>query len=70
MTGAFYVDASCTDCDLCRNTAPAFFSRHDELGFSVVHRQPVTPKEVALAQEALEGCPSESIGNDGIIADA
>lgn len=63
--GAFYVDASCTDCDLCRSTAPEFFSRHDELGFSIVHRQPVTPDEIALAQEALDGCPSNSIGNDG-----
>lgn len=64
-TGAFYVDSSCTDCDLCRNTAPEFFSRHDDLGFSVVHRQPVTPVEIALAQEAMDGCPYDSIGNDG-----
>lgn len=67
-TGAFYVDASCTDCDLCRNTAPEFFSRHDDLGFSIVHRQPATPEEIALAQEALDGCPSNSIGDDGLVA--
>jgi len=64
--GAFYVDASCIDCDLCRNTAPAFFSRHDDLGFSIVHRQPVTPEEIALAEEAKRECPTESIGNDGL----
>lgn len=64
-TGAFYVDASCIDCDQCRNNAPEFFSRNDDLGFSIVHRQPVTPDEIALAQEALDDCPSNSIGNDG-----
>lgn len=63
--GRYYVDASCIDCDLCRNTAPEFFRRDDETGFSIVHRQPVTPEEIALAEEAREGCPSESIGNDG-----
>lgn len=63
--GAFYVDASCIDCDQCRNNAPEFFSRNDDLGFSIVHRQPMTPEEIALAQEAMDGCPSESIGNDG-----
>lgn len=63
--GRYYVDSSCIDCDLCRNTAPEFFKRDDEIGFSVVHRQPVTAEELALAEEAREGCPSESIGNDG-----
>jgi ferredoxin len=31
----------------------------------VVVRQPRAPEEIALAQEALTGCPTESIGNDG-----
>ena len=63
--GSFYVDNSCTDCDLCRGNAPEFFSRHDDLGFSIVHRQPVKPEEIALAQDAADGCPTNSIGNDG-----
>jgi ferredoxin len=65
VRGAFYVDSSCIDCDMCRTTAPGFFKRDDEIGFSVVHRQPSSPEELALAHEALEGCPTESIGNDG-----
>lgn len=65
IVGRYYVDSSCTDCDLCRLTAPQFFKRDDEIGFSIVHRQPVTADELALAEEAREGCPSESIGNDG-----
>jgi ferredoxin len=65
--GAYYVDSSCVDCDLCRNTAPDFFKRHDEIGMSFVYHQPSTPEELALAEEARQGCPSESIGNDAIV---
>jgi ferredoxin len=63
--GPFYVDAQCIDCDLCRETAPTIFARHDESGFSFVQRQPETPEDVALAREAIEGCPVEAIGEDG-----
>lgn len=65
IVGRYYVDSSCIDCDHCRDIAPAFFRRDDEIGFSIVHRQPITPEELALAEEAREGCPTESIGNDG-----
>ena len=63
--GKFYVDQQCIDCDLCRETAPNFFTRHDEGGYSFVHKQPTTEDEIAMCMEALEGCPVEAIGNDG-----
>src|SRR2546428_2823833 len=28
--GPYYVDATCIDCDLCRNAAPQFLTRYDE----------------------------------------
>src|SRR5467141_3284642 len=65
VPGAYYVDSSCVDCDLCRNTAPDFFKRDEETGFSFVYQQPITPEEGLLAEEAKLGCPTESIGNDG-----
>ena len=66
IAGRFYVDATCIDCDLCRDTAPAFFRRDDDSGQSIVHRQPETLEDIALAQEALNACPSSSsIGDDG-----
>jgi len=68
VPGAFYVDSSCIDCDMCRGNAPQFFGRNDEIGFSVVYKQPETPEEIREAQEALEGCPTASIGNDGILS--
>ena len=60
--GRFYVDSSCIDCDMCRGIAPDFFRRDDDIGQTLVFRQPVTEVEVQLCVEALEGCPTESIG--------
>jgi ferredoxin len=65
VQGKFYVDDSCIDCDLCRETAPANFTRNDDGGHSFVHKQPETPEEEALSREAMEGCPVEAIGSDG-----
>ena len=65
VPGKFYVDSSCCDCDMCRNTAPATFTRNDEMGSSVVARQPITEEEILLAKAAVEECPTESIGMDG-----
>jgi ferredoxin len=65
ITGKFYVDDQCIDCDLCRETAPANFKRNDDGGHSFVYKQPESPEEEALCKEAMEGCPVEAIGSDG-----
>jgi ferredoxin len=65
VSGTFYVDDQCIDCDLCRETAPANFTRSDDGGYSYVFKQPTTPEEEALCKEAMEGCPVEAIGNNG-----
>jgi len=66
VAGAYYVDSSCIDCDMCRSTAPNVFKRDEDIGMSVAFHQPVTVEEIALAEEARTGCPTESIGNDGL----
>lgn len=66
VPGPFYVDDTCIDCDLCRSNAPAFFARDDEIGYTYVRRQPVSPEECAEAEEARLDCPTESIGDDGL----
>ena len=68
VPGPYYVDDTCTDCDLCRSVAPKFFTRADDGGYSYVFRQPVTPDEIADAEAARLECPTESIGNDGVEA--
>jgi ferredoxin len=68
VPGTFYVDDQCIDCDACRTVAPLCFARNDEGGFSFVCRQPASDEEARKCQEALEGCPVEAIGNDGLEA--
>jgi ferredoxin len=65
VEGPWYVDANCIDCDLCRQTAPDNFERNEDEGYSYVAKQPETPGEIELCQEALEECPVEAIGDDG-----
>lgn len=66
VAGTFYVDDQCIDCDLCRETAPANFTRNDDGGHSYVFKQPENDDEANLCKEAMEGCPVEAIGNDGV----
>ncbi len=65
VAGPFYVDTQCIDCDLCRQTAPANFTRNEAGGFSYVYKQPTTPEEEAKCKQAKEECPVEAIGEDG-----
>lgn len=64
VTGKYYVDNQCIDCDLCRETAPENFTRSDDGGYSYVFKQPSSPEEEALCKEAQEGCPVEAIGDN------
>ena len=68
ISGKFYVDAQCIDCDVCRDTAPRNFARNDENGYSYVHKQPENAEEFALCEEAFAACPVEAIGDDGAAA--
>ena len=64
IAGKFYVDRQCIDCDVCRDTSPANFTRNDENGYSYVYKQPETLEEITLCEEALNACPVEAIGDD------
>ena len=65
VAGRFYVDATCIDCDLCRETASRNFRRNDAERRSYVAQQPSNPEEEAACLAALEECPVEAIGQDG-----
>ena len=64
VAGTYYVDSTCIDCDQCRVMAPEIFGRTED-GLSFVQRQPSSPEEVALVEEAVAACATGSIGNDG-----
>ena len=61
--GDFFVDETCIDCDLCRQIAPATFTRAGDQ--SAVRRQPETDDEEIAALKALVTCPTASIGAPG-----
>ena len=65
VSGRFYVDRTCIDCELCREKAPANFKRDDHEGYSYVYNQPTNPQEVEQCEAALFECPVEAIGRDG-----
>ena len=64
VAGKYYVDDQCIDCDVCRQTAPDNFGHNEDEGYSFVTKQPETPDEEELCQEAMESCPVEAVGDD------
>jgi len=65
VSGKYYVDNQCIDCDLCRETAPDNFTRNEDGGYSYLCKQPESPEEEGRCKEAKEGCPVEAIGDNG-----
>jgi glyoxylase-like metal-dependent hydrolase (beta-lactamase superfamily II)/ferredoxin len=60
ISGDFYVDRTCIDCDTCRWMAPEIF--RDIQDQSAVYHQPLNQAERLKAMQALLACPTASIG--------
>ena len=60
VSGDFFVDETCIDCDTCRQLAPEVFA--DAGSCSFVHAQPDNPEAAHKALRALLACPTGSIG--------
>ena len=60
VSGNFFVDTTCINCDTCRQLAPGSFADTGE--YSAVLRQPETDEEVLAATRAMLCCPTGSIG--------
>ena len=65
IEGKYYVDSECILCSLCANIAPDSFRESDDGDHDIVYNQPVTNEQIELAEDAMEQCPVEAIGNDG-----
>lgn len=65
ISGDFFVDSTCIDCDACRQIAPSVFGEARETSF--VKAQPVSSTQRREALRAMLACPTGSIGclNDG-----
>jgi len=70
ISGKFYVDTQCIDCDLCRSAAPSNFERQNERGYSYVFKQPATEEELKACLDAMAECPVEAIGSNGDLVPA
>lgn len=66
VPGPFYVDKECILCSLCSDIAPANFRESDDGDHDIVYKQPETDEERKLSIEALEQCPVDAIGQDGL----
>jgi glyoxylase-like metal-dependent hydrolase (beta-lactamase superfamily II)/ferredoxin len=62
VPGPFFVDASCIDCEACRQIAPETFARSSRLEQSFVAAQPEGAGAEHRALMALVACPTASIG--------
>lgn len=65
VTGEWFVDTRCIDCDVARHWAPELI-RSDDDGLSYVARQPASAEEEAAMWRASVACPTQSIGNRSI----
>ena len=69
VSGAFFVDSSCINCDVCRKIAPDTFAKIGPQ--SAVFSQPPSPSSLedpttAAAAAALVSCPTASIHAEGL----
>jgi ferredoxin len=60
VSGRYWVNKHCIDCDLCRTTAPRNFERSDD-GYSYVARQPESEQERIDCLTARNDCPVVAI---------
>src|SRR5256885_14884259 len=60
ISGNFFVDATCINCDTCRQLAPKSFVENGE--YSSVYRQPESEAERYQAYQALLAWPVGSVG--------
>jgi glyoxylase-like metal-dependent hydrolase (beta-lactamase superfamily II)/ferredoxin len=60
VPGSFFVDATCIDCDACRQIAPQVFGEARDTSF--VQMQPDSADQRHQAIHALISCPTGSIG--------
>ena len=62
VQGNFFVDATCINCDTCRQLAPDSFQEVGE--YSAVTIQPESDERLHQAYQALLACPVGSIGTE------
>ena len=65
VAGKYYVDNSCSGCQVCVSSAPDNFRMSEDEEYAYVFKQPDNDDEMEACAEAMDGCPEEAIGDDG-----
>ena len=63
---SFYVDTECILCSVCSDAAPNNFRMSDDEDHDICYKQPDDEEELEQCYEAMENCPVEAIGDDGL----
>ena len=62
VEGAWFVDKSCSFCNLCTEIAPDNLKESPDGDHCIVAKQPEGDAELTNMQDAAEQCPCEAIG--------
>ncbi len=65
VLGPYYVDDTCTACELCVEHAPNNFKLNDSDSTAFVYKQPDNEDDINNCNTAIGECPTDSIGSDG-----
>jgi ferredoxin len=65
VPGKWYVDENCIACDSCISIAPDQFAMNEDSSHAYTQKQPETPEEEQLCEDAKASCPTDAIGSDG-----
>ncbi|KXK32538.1 MAG: hypothetical protein UZ16_OP3001002532 [Candidatus Hinthialibacteria bacterium OLB16] len=62
--GPYYIDKSCSMCNLCTEIAPDNIREAPEGDHCYISRQPEAGDETTNLQDAIDQCPCEAIGKE------
>ena len=65
VPGPWYIDQTCAPCHVCLDEAPSLIRYAPGETHSYFYKQPESPEEETAAENAMQACPTEAIGNDG-----
>ncbi|MCX7698085.1 MAG: ferredoxin [Candidatus Goldbacteria bacterium] len=65
VPGKYYVDDQCIACGVCESPAPENFKMNSDGTHAYVYKQPENDVEESQVKDAMNSCPSNSIGDDG-----
>jgi ferredoxin len=66
VPGRYYVDEQCIGCGICSEIAPQNFKSNHRDGYDYVYKQPCSREERRMCAEAVNVCPVNAIGDDGV----